>query len=235
MSTTECDQRNTTADVVRAKCSMDLDWLKKQLERPGYSQRGLAAAMGLDPAAVSRMLRGRRKISTDEVPVIEAYLGVASETQQTVHVPGTSGREPLRRVGAVLPALLMWKAANGDGGRLGAFVLSRSRDGEAYRPDFLEHAELAFATKVVTKDNEPVYRLRDTILVNPEDTPDDYDDCVFTSEHDKPGSSPAVIAQLVRSTLHLWIIHQYAHKGERELSRKDFPKAWRIVGRYHRK
>lgn len=39
------------------------------------TQRGLAERMGLDPAAVNRMLNGRRSIRAEEIPVIEAYLG----------------------------------------------------------------------------------------------------------------------------------------------------------------
>jgi phage repressor protein C with HTH and peptisase S24 domain len=42
---------------------------------PGLTQRALAERMGLDPAAVNRMLYGRRSIMAEEIPVIEAYLG----------------------------------------------------------------------------------------------------------------------------------------------------------------
>lgn len=42
---------------------------------PQLTQRGLAAVMGLDPAAVNRMLHGRRGIMAEEIPIIEAYLG----------------------------------------------------------------------------------------------------------------------------------------------------------------
>ena len=44
---------------------------------PGLSQKGLAEHMGLNPAAVNRMLYGRRHIKVHEVPVIEAYLNQA--------------------------------------------------------------------------------------------------------------------------------------------------------------
>lgn len=42
---------------------------------PQLTQRGLAERMGLDPAAVNRMLYGRRSIMAEEIPLIEAYLG----------------------------------------------------------------------------------------------------------------------------------------------------------------
>ena len=43
---------------------------------PGLTQRGLAEKMGLNPAAVNRMLYGRRNILIDELPIIERYLGM---------------------------------------------------------------------------------------------------------------------------------------------------------------
>lgn len=43
---------------------------------PGLTQRGLAEKMGLNPAAVNRMLYGRRNILIDELPIIEHYLGM---------------------------------------------------------------------------------------------------------------------------------------------------------------
>jgi len=42
---------------------------------PGLTQKGLAESMGLNPAAVNRMLYGRRNINVEEIPIIENYLG----------------------------------------------------------------------------------------------------------------------------------------------------------------
>lgn len=42
---------------------------------PGLTQRGLAERMGLNPAAVNRMLYGRRNIMAEEIGIIENYLG----------------------------------------------------------------------------------------------------------------------------------------------------------------
>jgi len=40
------------------------------------TQKGLAQCLGLNPAAVNRMLHGMRQIKANEIPVIENYLGV---------------------------------------------------------------------------------------------------------------------------------------------------------------
>jgi len=51
------------------------EWIRDLIQKtPGLTQKGLAHKMGLNPAAVNRMLYGQRKIAVDEVPVIESYL-----------------------------------------------------------------------------------------------------------------------------------------------------------------
>lgn len=60
--------------------TMDLKWLAEQLDRPGYSQAGLARALGRDPASVSRMLKGERQIKVSELPAIERYLDATPES-----------------------------------------------------------------------------------------------------------------------------------------------------------
>jgi phage repressor protein C with HTH and peptisase S24 domain len=60
--------------------AMDIKWLAEQLDRPGYSQAGLARALGRDPASVSRMLKGERQIKANEVPLIERYLDAVPES-----------------------------------------------------------------------------------------------------------------------------------------------------------
>lgn len=53
---------------------MDHKWLKEMLGRPGYSQAGLAAALGRNPSAINRMVRGERQIKASELPIILKYL-----------------------------------------------------------------------------------------------------------------------------------------------------------------
>lgn len=49
-------------------------WIKEGLKKPGKNQRGLAAAMGLDPSGVNRLLTGQRQLKAHEVPIVQAYL-----------------------------------------------------------------------------------------------------------------------------------------------------------------
>ena len=55
---------------------MDIaEWLRRGLEKPNKTQRGLAKHLGIDPAGVSRLLRGERQLRADELPKVRAYIG----------------------------------------------------------------------------------------------------------------------------------------------------------------
>lgn len=55
---------------------IDTRWFQNQLSDRGVSQRRLAKMLGLDPAAVSLMLHGRRKFTAREAVEIARVLGV---------------------------------------------------------------------------------------------------------------------------------------------------------------
>lgn len=59
--------------------AIDTAWFHKQLEARGESVRGLARFMGIDASAVSRMLKGERKMSADEQDHISNFLGTNLE------------------------------------------------------------------------------------------------------------------------------------------------------------
>jgi len=76
------DQTVNTEVVER----VDTRWFQDRLADKRLSQRQLAARMNLDPAAVSLMLRGRRKMSAAEAAEIARYLGV--EVDDVLHHAG---------------------------------------------------------------------------------------------------------------------------------------------------
>lgn len=81
------------------------DRIREILETtPGLTQKGLAERMGLNPAAVNRMLYGRRNIMAEEIPLIEDYLGVRLELSAPPVVPANveyrqDNRAPVLRRG----------------------------------------------------------------------------------------------------------------------------------------
>ena len=58
---------------------IDTAWFHQQLDERGESVRRLARYMRLDPSAVSRMLKGDRKMSADEQDHISNFLGINLE------------------------------------------------------------------------------------------------------------------------------------------------------------
>lgn len=58
------------------------------------TQRELAERMGLNPAAVNRMLYGARKIKIEEIPIIENYLGIKLEIHAPDVMPAFSNSRP---------------------------------------------------------------------------------------------------------------------------------------------
>lgn len=73
---------------------IDTKWFKDRLADCKLSQRGLARAMGLDPAAVSLTLRGKREMKIAEAAQIARLLGVpADEVMQHAGVSIRSNGE----------------------------------------------------------------------------------------------------------------------------------------------
>lgn len=59
---------------------MSLDWISKRLTSVGRSQADLARALKVDPAAISRLLKGKRKIQSAEIPELCRVLEVSPES-----------------------------------------------------------------------------------------------------------------------------------------------------------
>ena len=91
--------------------SIDTAWFHQQLDERGESVRGLARFMDLDASAVSRMLKGERKMSADEQDRISNFLGVNleeiaarrrgddmgfAESKQTVYDAGEDKAAPVK-------------------------------------------------------------------------------------------------------------------------------------------
>lgn len=85
--------------------SIDIATLDKLLRQPGYSQRGLAKALGCSGAAVSNMLNGGRPPRQREIPVIHRYLGLAEPTLARVSPHVDTDRGAKRRLGIAIRAL----------------------------------------------------------------------------------------------------------------------------------
>lgn len=68
---------------------LDREWLFESLQRRGQSLRKLAAYMGLDPSAVSRLVSGERGMKAAEQDQIAAFLGTTTAEVASHRVAST--------------------------------------------------------------------------------------------------------------------------------------------------
>ena len=53
-----------------------LRWIRAGLAQPGTTNAGLAKALDLDPASITRMVRGERRMRVDEIEPAASYFGM---------------------------------------------------------------------------------------------------------------------------------------------------------------
>lgn len=86
---------DATMSVVQPR-PMNTKWFRGQLRDKDLSQRGLAKLLGIDPAAVSLMLRGQRRMTLQEAHRISEVLGVA--TAEVLREAGIPTDDGIKRV-----------------------------------------------------------------------------------------------------------------------------------------
>lgn len=79
-------------------------WISDGLKRTGKSQRELAAALGLDPSGVNRLIKGNRQLKASEVATVARFLGDAVDPSEIVPTADRRAR-PHRRPAAQAPGL----------------------------------------------------------------------------------------------------------------------------------
>jgi transcriptional regulator with XRE-family HTH domain len=83
---------------------VDTRWFRDRLADCKLSQRGLARAMGLDPAAVSLTLRGKREMKIAEAAQIARLLGVPADDVMEHAGVRVASKNVLVPVGATMDA-----------------------------------------------------------------------------------------------------------------------------------
>lgn len=131
------------------------DRLRQILETtPGLTQRGLAERMGLNPAAVNRMLYGRRNIMAEEISIIENYIGQKLD----VHTPSLAFAAPRRG-------------------------LSDVPQQQSPVPPAMAAAPGVFALYVFSDDMAPRYFKGELVQVNPALPPEEGRDCFIEKKN----------------------------------------------------
>ena len=196
---------------------------------PGLTQRGLAERMGVNPAAVNRMLYGRRNIMADELPVIEDYLGVALDVGRSAageykqDARGARGFSDVRAgsfdardAGAQLPPPVP--------------VFRDRRDGDVV--DWVTRHPQQFALRdayalyVDSEDMQPRYFRGELVYVHPAKPVMTGSDCVI--EH-KNGD--IAVRRLVQKTADKIVVQKFNPAKMEEFKAADITALHSIVGR----
>ena len=196
---------------------------------PGLTQRGLAERMGLNPAAVNRMLYGRRNIMADEIPVIEDYLGVALDIRAAPDTGELPPRLPRPRgfsdagVQAVLsPSMPV---------SLPPVPVFATRHGSeivdwAARHPLQAGVRDAYALFVRDEDMQPRYFRGETIYVHPARPPMTGSDCVIEMKDGR-----VLLRRLALKTDTALTVQQFHPARLSEIEMRDVEKIHAIIGR----
>lgn len=198
---------------------MDIKWIAEQLDRPGYSQAGLARALGKDAAAVNRMLKGERQIKANEVPIIVGYLGTLppdSDSQgfamPVLPLPASDGR----------PDVPVWASA--EAGQAGAMVLTNEPIDYIRRSERMMGVRNPFAFYVIGHSMSPAIEHGDQVVVNPATPVRPGADCVFVHD-DGGGTLTALVKRLLRAGPDSWKVRQFNPARDFDLPKKKWTRA----------
>lgn len=223
---TSCDIRNRNAVREMHNAGMDAAWIRDQLKaNPQKSQRGLAAALEIDPSNANRLVAGTRQIKAHEIPKIQAYFGSQSPNGSGSDNPpvrvNPDRKVPVTREETVteltirdwprdLPVL--GSAACGDDGlfEMGGGTLDYVR-----RPPRLSHIKDAYGIYISGDSMEPWKKAGQLVYVHPRLPVRIGDHVVIQLKPTKPGDAPeAYIKLLVRRTENELRLLQYNPRKE---------------------
>lgn len=211
------------------------DKIREVLENsPHLTQRALAQRMGLNPAAVNRMLYGQRRIMAEEIPIIEAYLGVKLDLQY----PQDTKPQRIRRGMAdnapapfesLAPVPVYGYAAGSDSAGKSSDELNLA-NGEVV--DWVQRhpAQIgvrdAFAIYVFSDSMEPRYYRGELIFVHPGRPPEPNKDVVIEMK-----SGDAFIKRLIKLGDAKIRVRQFNPPADADIPLKDVKAVYSVIGR----
>lgn len=203
------------------------DWVAAGLLKKGKSKGGLADALGVHQSQVTRIIKGTRKIQAAELALIAGYLDEP--------IPAGSPSEPAFRPPPEFMGerdLKVFSAAEGGPGEM---VVSTDPIDVVPRPWYLKHVKEGFAVLITGESMVPVFDPGDYAIVNPRLPLVRGKDVILVADESE-GEFRASIKRLIRWTEREWYLRQFnppvGQKPEFTLSKKAWPKALRVIGKY---
>ncbi len=211
--------------------------IKEILEKtPGLTQRGLALKMGLNPAAVNRMLYGRRAIKAEEIPVIEDYIGVRLdvsgaaqnfEYRQESPAPVRPGEAEISAPPEVraVPLVPVYGDATGGLDKGLGLVQGKVVDWVQRHPAQMGIRD-AFAVYVTSDSMAPRYYRGELLYIHPGRPAEQGKDCVIAMKN-----GDARIWRLVRQGEDCVRVGQFTPPLEQDILPAEIKAIYTIVGR----
>ncbi|MBU6475746.1 MAG: helix-turn-helix transcriptional regulator [Alphaproteobacteria bacterium] len=210
---------------------------------PGKTQKGLAERMGLNPAAVNRMLYGRRNIMAEEIPMIEDYLGVRLD----LSAPAPPAASPFnieyrqetpphgpRRGFSDVPAQAAPRESNYVpvyGSAAGGLHKGLNLESAAVADWVARHPAQsgiagAFAVYVFSDAMEPRYFPGELVYVHPGRPPEAGRDCIIEMQN-----GDAAIKRYLRQTEDKVRVAQFNPPEEQDIPKDAIRAVYAVVGR----
>ena len=193
----------------------------------GWSQEFLARQVGVSQPAIVNIERGwtaRSKFLSRIAKVLEIDLTDLDEgLAEITHAPTA------RVVNSVVnfPILSSTESGGAD------FIVDTQPTEHIARPAPLAHVKDAYGVFVTGASMEPEFRPGDIALINPHLPVIANQAYIFYAE--KPGTGRATIKWLRRDTEDRWHVTQHNPAKDLTLSRKEWPWAHRLIGKYARR
>jgi transcriptional regulator with XRE-family HTH domain len=190
----------------------------------GWSQERLAEEANTSQTTVDRIEKGNFKRSPSDLSKIATVLDIRFN--------GAAGGPA-----AIPPTpqdfLPVFTAAEGGPGEM---VVSTDPIERVARPWYMRNVRDGYAVLVVGESMMPAFEPGDVAVVNSRLPPMRNKDMIFVA-NERAGEFTASIKRLISWTDKEWRVRQFnppkGKKHEFTLSRKDWPKALRVVGKYY--
>lgn len=203
--------------------------IKAERERRGMSQADLGRLVGISQPAIKKIEDGDT-VKSKYLHEILAALGLAEGTtaRQTSANGGTAADPEFFDKNNKMP---VYTSAEGGEGEL---IVDTDPIDWVERPYTLAHVKKAYAIVVTGDSMHPAYKPGDKAWVNPQLAPLGGDDCVILAKDHALGEMRVLIKEFVRSTSTHWILRQYNPPKDLKLSKVEWQRCFKVVGKFHR-
>ena len=210
----------------------------------GLTQKGLAEHMGLNPAAVNRMLHGQRNIMAEEIPLIEEYIGTRLDLSQSAPAANYSQdnrAQTLRKLSDVPLQSFQGSAASPESVTQQMVPVYGYAAGSLQKGLNLSNGDVvdwvtrhpaqvgtgnAFAVYVFSDSMEPRYFRGELVYIHPGRPPEMNRDCII-----EMNNGDAYIKRYLRQTDEKIRVAQFNPPEEKEILKADIKAIYAVVGR----